>query len=205
LSLGHASPATLARRAAKEPIRHCLLQGALEDGAIHGGIGTIMLVRGSRPHQLIAAIFLVDTLCLGIKDAFIREVTADDVNGFCQRAATCSAMCELEPALARKFIHDAAAWASSFGFEPHRSFAAIEPAFGDVSAEDCDEVFEFGLEVRPHYVPGPTETAGQVRRRFTRMLEILGPEDSVAYAALMADWANEKLGDLEPMELALTG
>ncbi|MGE5268377.1 MAG: hypothetical protein ACM3JG_01755 [Thiohalocapsa sp.] len=72
-------------------------------------------------------------------------------------------------------MRDAAAYAASLGLRPRRGFVAIEGLFGDARTDDCTEVFEFGCEGRPLYVPGPTESAEQVLRRVDGLVEHLGP------------------------------
>jgi hypothetical protein len=48
--------------------------------------------------------------------------------------------------------------------------------FGDVAADACDVEFQFGHEGRPFYVPGPTESATQIRRRIDRLRRRLGDD-----------------------------
>jgi hypothetical protein len=48
--------------------------------------------------------------------------------------------------------------------------------FGDVAADACDVEFQFGCEGRPLYVPGPTESPTQIRRRIDRLRRHLGDD-----------------------------
>jgi hypothetical protein len=54
---------------------------------------------------------------------------------------------------ARKLLSDTDA--RSLGLEPYPDFAGVEPLFGNISAEACDVSFEFGLDGKPFYIPGP--------------------------------------------------
>ena len=191
LRLIESSPAAQARRAAGTPIQLCLLHGELSDGAVEGGVASVVLARGQTPNQVTAAVFLVDTLCLGIKDVFIRDLDADAIEEMVQGMAQSAPLAEVDPALARRFLREAAAWAAPFGFKPHRDFIGVEQIFGDISADDSDAAFVFGVNGKPYYVPGPTESRAQVRRRFAQVIEILGPEASLEYAATMAEWLEE--------------
>src|SRR5260370_6455927 len=56
------------RRAADGPIQLCLLSRGLFDG----GVGIMVLVRGADPQYLNCAVFLLDPLCLGGKDATFK-------------------------------------------------------------------------------------------------------------------------------------
>jgi hypothetical protein len=76
-------------------------------------------------------------------------------------------------------LRDAAAYARSLGLEPHADFAAVEPIFGDVAADACKVQFEFGFQGKPLYVPGPTESPTQIRRRLDLLRRRLGADGFV--------------------------
>ena len=165
-----------ARRVAQSPIQLCAIHGEVVDGAVEDGIASIVLARGRSPRFVTAAIFLVDTYCLGIKDVLFTDFEADELDLLCEGMAATAPLSEVEPAYARKLLHEAAAWGASIGFRPHRDFVAAEQIFGDVSADDCDVAFSFGREGKPLYVPGATETRTQVRQRLAHLLSRFGPE-----------------------------
>jgi len=165
-----------ARRAAAMPIRVCALHGQLVDGAVDGGIASVVLARGRTPDYATAAIFLVDTFCLGVKDVIVQEFEADQLAFLIESMAEVSPVTELEPSYARKLLREAAAWGASIGFKPHRDFVAAEQLFGDVRAEACEAVFTFGKDGKPFYMPGPTETRAQVRQRLAHLLARFGPD-----------------------------
>ncbi len=149
-------------RAAQAPIQHCLIPETLFDR----GIGTVILARGISTYHLTLGIFLVDTWCLGIKDTCFRPMDAEAFETIIAQLDDTSPMASVDPSYARKLLRDAAAWAASIGFAPHRDFAAIERLFGDVKADACDATFQFGREGRPLYVQGPGGSPAQVRLRF---------------------------------------
>src|ERR1700751_5547151 len=62
------------RRAAEMPIQRCIVT----EGLFDVGIGTLHLARGTTPHHWPVASFLIDPLCLGIKDAFVRSAEAEE-------------------------------------------------------------------------------------------------------------------------------
>ena len=66
-------------------------------------------------------------------------------------------------------MRDAAAWAASIGFAPHRDFLAVERLFGDVNCDASDATFLFGREGKPLYVPGPKESPAQIRHRIEQL------------------------------------
>lgn len=175
LALVESAPAARARKAAAAPIRHCLLHGDIGDG-----MANVIVAREASPYRLVAAFFLVDLYCLGIKDVFLQEFGAEEFGMYSLVMGSEAPLTPVDPAYARKLLRDAAAWAASIGFKPHRDFVAVEQIFGDVDANACAKTFTFGKDGRPFYVPGPTETRAQIRQRFGHLVNRLG-EDGFDY------------------------
>jgi hypothetical protein len=149
------------RCAAALPIQQCLLT----EGWMERGNGILILARGATSEYLSTGIFLLDTFCLGVKDAaFGRSTDEALAYRFAQMPATLGAV---EPSYARKLLRDLAVWAQSIGFAPARDFAAVERLFGDVNADACEVQFQFGREGKPFYIAGPFDTPAQVHQRFT--------------------------------------
>jgi len=71
------------RRAAEFPLQHCLAsQGLLGDGA-----GVVILARGATPEHFKAALFMLDSMCLGIKDVAFRSMTGRQLEDFSEMMA----------------------------------------------------------------------------------------------------------------------
>jgi hypothetical protein len=153
------------RRAAEMPIQRCIVT----EGLFDVGIGTLHLARGATPHQLTVGSFLVDPFCLGIKDAFVRSANGEEFAFYIDSMAEDVPLKAVEPSYARKLLRDAAAWAHSKGFAPHRDFAIVEQIFGDVDPAACDVEFRFGRDGEPVYVPGPSEPLWLIRQRQEQM------------------------------------
>jgi len=144
------------RIAAALPIQHCLLS----QGFPKSGMGPLVLARGPTPWGFKAGVFLLDSLCLGIKDIIFSSMTSEQLEDFREVMADAAAPLErVEPSYARKLLRDLAIWAREIGFAPARDFVVIERLFGDVNAEACDTDFQFGYEGKPLYVRGPFDTA----------------------------------------------
>jgi hypothetical protein len=137
------------RRAASAPIQYCLLTEEL----LGRGFGILILARGITTDYLSLGIFLLDSFCLGIKDATFRSMTGEDLEEFIEAMeATTASLEPVDPSYARKLLRDLAGWAQAIGFAPARDFAAVERLFGDVSAEACNTRFQFGHEGKPLYI-----------------------------------------------------
>ncbi|HKI14393.1 MAG TPA: hypothetical protein VKA12_05185, partial [Roseiarcus sp.] len=146
------------RRASAAPLHSCLLQSSL----FECGVGMVILIRKIGPHRAVLAGFLVDAYCLGVKDAFFREIDEAEIETLFDGLETAAPFEAVDPSYARKLLRDAVAYGRSLGLEPHADYAAVEPLFGDVAADACEVQFEFGFEGKPLYVPGPTESPTQI-------------------------------------------
>jgi hypothetical protein len=160
------------RRAAHAPIRHCFLTEAV----FEIGMGTLVLARGTTPHQVALSSFLIDVFCLGIKDVMFESVESEVFEMYMDATDAGSPVVPVDPSYARKLLRDLAGWSQSIGFAPHRDFAAVERTFGDVSANASDAVFRFGHDGKPLYIPGPNDTAPLIRRRIEQLRKYLGDD-----------------------------
>lgn len=159
-------------RAGQAPIQGCFLTEALFDG----GMGTLVLARGATPHHVALGSFLLDTFCLGIKDVTFESVGGEYFQLYMDAMDAASPMVAVDPSYARKLLRDLAVWSRSIGFAPYRDFAAVERIFGDVNADASDEVFRFGHDGKPLYIPGPNDTAPLIRRRIEQLRKHLGDD-----------------------------
>jgi hypothetical protein len=139
-------------------------------------MGTLILARGATSLYTAFSAFLLDTFCLGIKDVTFESVEGQVFELYIDRTDAGSPLVSVDPDYARKLLRDLAAWSQSIGFAPHRDFATVERMFGDVSADACDEVFRFGRDGKPVYMPGPDEPVPLVRRRIEQLQKYLGDD-----------------------------
>jgi hypothetical protein len=114
-----------------------------------------------------------------------------------------AALVPVEPSYARKLVREAAAWAQSIGFPPHKDFAIAEQLFGDIDADACDASFAFGKDGKPLYIPGPSESPTLIRRRMEQLSRIAGgnflveiPEDTARSVLEKGRDAHVDLDDL---------
>jgi hypothetical protein len=159
-------------RAAQAPIQYCMLTEALFDG----GIGTLIVARGTTPDHLAFGSFLLDVFCLGIKDVMFDSRDGDEFDAYVVVADAGSPLAPVDPSDARKLVRDLAAWSQSIGFPPHHDFAAVERIFGDVSADASEVDFQFGNDGKPLYIPGPFDSASLIRRRIEQLQKRLGDD-----------------------------
>ena len=181
------------RRATAAPLHSCLLQKAV----FESGIGMVILTRKTSRHKLALAGFLVDSYCLGVKDAFFREADEAEMEELIDGLETTAPFEAVDPSYARKLLRDAVAYARSLGLAPAADYAAIEPLFGDAAADACDVQFEFGFQGKPLYVPGPTNSPTEIRRQIDHLRRRLGADGFVFGEP---DEALDDLDDLEGLD-----
>lgn len=156
---------------ATSPIVACVRSETVEQS----GLATLAVVRKLSLGRYGTAVFLVDAWCLGVKDAYFRVVDSDAYEVFQDNLEDAGADAPIEPARARKWLRDAAAYGASNGFPPHVDFAECERIFGDIAP--AEETFTFGDRGKPHYVPGPKDSFSHARHMLKRLREKFGPEE----------------------------
>lgn len=142
------------------------------DTSEHGleGVACVVVARRHRPQRVSVCGYLVDTHCLGVKNALGPEVMNErDLPGFLRMFF--GAFDEVGPpmeaplALARHLVCGAVDYARGLGFEPAADF---EPAAGHLGAWQEASVITFGRDGMPFYVAGPYDDADAVMRSLAR-------------------------------------
>lgn len=153
------SPKSRIRHAQEYPLHECLVNPGWQES----GLATLVISRQQNDGDLLYGLFLVDVLCLGLKDTFcdanitplyyLEKVTA---KVFDERPVECS------PALAHHIIYGAIAYARQFGFEPHRDFALSQHVLDPPDRwGPCQDV-RFGRDGKPFYVAGPSDNVEKI-------------------------------------------
>jgi hypothetical protein len=97
--------------AAQAPVRTCVMAERL----FADGIGWVVLARTLPSGQVGASFFLVDVWCLGVKDAFFLVMPQLAFEERMHESSRDQPVVVIDPSVARKLLHDAAAYAGSFG------------------------------------------------------------------------------------------
>jgi hypothetical protein len=118
------------------------------------GLALVLVARAGRRDDVSVCGYLVDTFCLGVKNAIGPErMRRRDLPGFARRYFVAFPAPALAAPLdlAQHLVHGAVAFAADLGFEPHPDFAAARGHLGEPD-EPCP--ITFGREGRPCYVQG---------------------------------------------------
>ena len=136
-------------------------RGETEPGA--SGLVSLAVAR-ERGSSVLACGYLVDTWCLGVKNAMgpksmERRKLPAFLNGFF--SAYEGPPVEVTLSLARQVVFGAVDYARRLGFEPHEDFARAAGHLGDWDGK-CG--LGFGRDGMPVYVEGPHDDAGSIMR-----------------------------------------
>jgi len=89
------------------PIQHCLISQGWEQT----NVAQVWLSRGATPTDVFVAVFLVDTMSMGVKDVYSQPMIGPEFDQALAGMAGGVTMVPIEPAKARKLLREAVAWA----------------------------------------------------------------------------------------------
>lgn len=141
------------------------------------GMTNLVVARIRSESTVEFAVFLVDTFCLGIKDAVLEaDVTEREFRAFLAGPIAQTSGQPFEAACAKKLIEGAIAYAETLGFAPHRDYRKARRVLSGLDASTCAEVFEYGEDGRPCYVRGPDDSDERVARVLALLKIKCGPD-----------------------------
>jgi len=142
--------------ATKYPVLHSWVT---EDLFSSKGMGQVLVSRALPNGFVAVAAFLVDRLCLGIKNALVDIIPHSNYDSkFVRDMQSRFEVRSVTPALARKLVEAAVAYARDLGFSPHPDYHKAKLLFGTIDASECKEEFEFGKDGKPMFISGPHDS-----------------------------------------------
>ncbi len=132
------------------------------------GLTPIIVARQAPDGQVFYASILVDTFCLGVKDAFWRtNVPLKRFQEDLPEALHDEAE-EIDIDLAHELIYGAVEFASRYGFEPHPDFKLASLLLEPPEMHPPSKNLKFGKDGKPFFIAGPNDNAGQIIARLER-------------------------------------
>ncbi len=144
--------------AAKGAIEGCYISTTCHDGT---GIGTVLVVRRMSSGMYAFAVILIDSFCLGVKDAMGRFCSSAEMQKFMDHFNRNDPLEAAEPSAARGYVEAAIAYAHSLGLPPHPDYRKVAPIWGDVVPGTFPSKLVFGRGGKPCYVAGPHDDQGR--------------------------------------------
>lgn len=154
-------------RAAQAPIADVFAPADYQDI----GMGTVWLNRRLPDGRYAIAGFVVDTYCLGVKNALYNIVDEAEYASLLAhiQSGAAEVLERQEPEYARKLVEGAVAYAKALGFQPHADYRIARAIFGDIDAAACTVEFTFGRDGKPLYIQGPHDSPTLMRRIALRL------------------------------------
>lgn len=137
--------------------------------SIPDAVDAVLIVRRVPGGRSLLASFLVDRLCLGVKDAFIVLDPSDEAERKIAQRRLHGACEQLELADALQYIDGAVDFAARAGIAPHKSFSQARKIFGRTQPRQGPSPWTYGREGKPFFIQGPNENP----RRAMEILETL--------------------------------
>ena len=129
-----------------------------------GGVALVLVARAGRRDDVRVCGYLVDTFCLGVKNALgPRRIRRRELPGVVRTyfAAFPAPALPAPLELAQHVVHGAVAFAAGLGLEPHPDFESVREQLGELT-EPC--AITFGQQGRPLYVAGPYDDSIAILR-----------------------------------------
>ena len=146
------------------PIYECLINPSWRED----GLATILVSRRQPDSQIVCGVYMVDILCLGLKNTFCNaDVSELEYKTKVRpRMNQNKEMVECSIPLAHHIVYGGIEFARQFGFEPHKDFKLSRHVLDDRdSIQPCAENVEFGKDGEPMFVAGPYDDAERIMRQ----------------------------------------
>src|ERR1700733_7865777 len=123
---------------ARAPIHECFVPAS----GFEQGLGNLVFSRALPDGHMALSVFLLDTFCLGVKNALFKIGTRLEYDAFLSRVSPSQGLEPTGPPCFRKLVEGGVAYARGLGFHPHADYAEARQIFGDVDAAACPTHFE---------------------------------------------------------------
>jgi hypothetical protein len=159
---------------------------------------TVVVARKHSNGNITFCTFMVDLLCLGVKDSFYHfNVSVDQYYDFKETIAAKMGMINIDYALAHNIVLEGADFAAEFGFKPCKEYESITQFMLEEDTDEIDLIeIECGKNGDPFYMQGPYEDDAKAMKIIAQLEKTSG---SVKYFFIKysMDNKNEKLNKKE--------
>jgi hypothetical protein len=136
----------------------------------HSGLVTVLVARDRGGSTAGACFYLVDTWCLGLKDAAgPQPMNRRRLGGFIQQIFSSwdEPAVQVPLDLGRQIVYGAIGYARELGFKPHPDFGRAAGYLGEWN-EECE--LTFGRDGKPMCISGPYDDGEKIIRTLHRSL-----------------------------------
>lgn len=168
--ISHAEQTALASAEKGEllPVAQCLVDVNFaqlllgNESSEMGGLGLVMVTRSKGYNRFVAATYLIDYWCLGVKDTIPpRNCNDSQYKNFVQLSYSQFPQGYEEISLeqAQALVWGAIGYAKTLGLEPHRDFEQSKAHLGESTSEIG---LKFGRNGKPYYIEGPHDNTKKI-------------------------------------------
>ncbi len=138
----------------------CLINGDMRDV----GLAVIVISKQMPSGNFIIGLYLIDFLCLGLKNTYLRfNFSKQEYEEFVEMAyKDTNEIMRCDTIYAHDFIYGAIDYAKSLGFNPNEKFRVTEYLLDpDLISDDIDKI-EFGKNGKPLFIQGENDNATRI-------------------------------------------
>jgi len=160
-----AATKALIRNARSFPIHESLISAEWRDRAL----GQLIFSRPAPDGRIIFGVYLVDTFCLGVKNAFCNVVPAAVYEHELKREISAEdplVPCDVQ--FLHQIIYGSIDYARQFGFEPDPGFRLAQYVLEPRDQIPSNPDIEFGREGKPCYISGPNDNVDRILQTLDR-------------------------------------
>ncbi len=129
------------------------------------GIGTALLVRQAVNGTMAFAHFLVDTWCMGVKDAYVKVLNPVEAAAWNSHiSSNFDRMKPVSPEYLRKLILKSIEYSLSLGIQPATDYTFCSKILDGIDESQCRDEFAFGKDGKPMLMPGPNDSMARIRQ-----------------------------------------
>jgi len=139
------------------PIYECWINADWENS----GMANIVIARRHTNGNITFCLYLVDLLCLGVKDTFFKfNITETEYRNFLEKLEEEMGMKITGYALVHNIILSGVEFAEEYGFKPYKDFTSVTEFMLEEDNDDIELIeIECGRDGKPLYIQGPFEDA----------------------------------------------
>ncbi|HQO49946.1 MAG TPA: hypothetical protein PK939_05930 [Bacteroidales bacterium] len=162
------------------PIHECWINEAWDKRKM----ANILVARRHTNGHFTVGMYLVDLLCLGVKDAFYQfNISVYEYNSLLRERLLAEPGKKVDYQLVHNIIFEAIEFADLYDFQPHKNFTSVAQYILEDDEDDGIELMdiECGMDGKPFYMRGPGESDARAKQIIAQLRSIAG-DDGFAYA-----------------------
>ncbi len=166
---GSASSQSVIIHARSFPIYECWISDSWQEE--NPGLVQILLARQQPGGDICWGTYLVDKLCLGVKDTFANANFSPSryQNEVLRRIFRATKPIECSPELVHQMIYESIDYAAQFGFQPQKDFMLSQYLLTPRGELEEPYNLTFGRNGKPFYISGPHDNPERIMRQLEKM------------------------------------